>query len=219
MYRLYFLTLTQERVGGLEAGVRDKHKLEVKVQSLQEVCTAAPFCKKHLDTNWLDTNCPPPPPSLLLSLPQENSRLGSQVAAQESLLEGLRGERQLWSRELAQQGAELAQDRGRMEAQIEALSLETASLREELQVHTCMCTADFSTLQLCAPLSLSPPPPPPPPASQRLGEDQGKDCSGPAGLHIAAARGPGGEGEGGARGEAGLGAGAAVTAAAAGGGD
>ena len=104
----------------------------------------------------------PPPPSLLLSLPQENSRLGSQVAAQESLLEGLRGERQLWSRELAQQGAELAQDRGRMEAQIEALSLETASLREELQVHTCMCTADFSTLQLCAPLSLPPSPPPSP---------------------------------------------------------
>ena len=49
-------------------------------------------------------------------------------------MDGLRGERELWSRELAQQGAELAQDRGRMEAQIEALASETASLREELQV-------------------------------------------------------------------------------------
>ena len=49
------------------------------------------------------------------------------------MLEGLRGERQLWGRELAQQGAELAQDRGRMEAQIEALSSETASLQEDLQ--------------------------------------------------------------------------------------
>ena len=49
-------------------------------------------------------------------------------------MEGLRGERQLWGRELAQQGAELAQDRGRMEAQIESLTSDTASLREQLQV-------------------------------------------------------------------------------------
>jgi leucine-rich repeat/coiled-coil domain-containing protein 1 len=89
----------KERVSELEAGVKEKHKLEVKVQSLQE----------------------------------ENSRLGSQLSAQESVLEGLRGERQLWGRELAQQGAELAQDRGRMEAQIEALSHESASLQEDLQ--------------------------------------------------------------------------------------
>ena len=50
------------------------------------------------------------------------------------MVDGLRGERQLWGRELAQQGAELAQDRGRMEAQIEALSNETTSLRDDLQV-------------------------------------------------------------------------------------
>ena len=49
-------------------------------------------------------------------------------------MEGLRGERQLWGRELAQQGAELAQDRGRMEAQIEALSSENASLCDKLEV-------------------------------------------------------------------------------------
>ena len=52
------------------------------------------------------------------------------------MAEGLREERQLWGQELAQQGAELAQDRGRMEAQIESLTSETASLREDLQVHT-----------------------------------------------------------------------------------
>ena len=50
------------------------------------------------------------------------------------MLEGLREERQLWGRELSRQGAGLARDRGRMEAQIEALTQETASLREELQV-------------------------------------------------------------------------------------
>ena len=65
---------------------------------------------------------------------QENASLSSQLSAQGSVMDGLRGERELWSRELAQQGAELAQDRGRMEAQIEALTSENASLREELQV-------------------------------------------------------------------------------------
>ena len=65
---------------------------------------------------------------------QENSSLRSQLTAQQSVLEGLRGERQLWSQELAQQGAELAQDRGRMEAQIEALSTEALSLKEDLEV-------------------------------------------------------------------------------------
>ena len=65
---------------------------------------------------------------------QENSSLSAQLSAQQSVAEGLREERQLWGQELAQQGAELAQDRGRMEAQIESLTSETASLREELQV-------------------------------------------------------------------------------------
>lgn len=89
----------KKRVRDLESNVREKHKLEVIVQTLQE----------------------------------ENSRLSSQLSAQESVVDGLRGERQLWGRELAQQGAELAQDRGRMEAQIEALSNETTSLRDDLQ--------------------------------------------------------------------------------------
>eukprot|EP00731_Ephydatia_muelleri_P026224 Em0018g324a len=61
----------QERVGVLEAEVAIKHKLEVKLQSLQE----------------------------------ENSKLLAQVTAQESVVEGLREERKLWSKELAHQGA------------------------------------------------------------------------------------------------------------------
>ena len=73
------------------------------------------------------------------------------------MLEGLREERQLWGRELAQQGAELAQDRGRMEAQIEALSNETTTLRSELQVelyqdHRTPLTFNFTTEDTSGPM-------------------------------------------------------------------
>lgn len=64
---------------------------------------------------------------------QENTRLLAQVSAQESVVEGLREERKLWGKELAHQGATLAQDRGRMEAQVDALSQEVKSLQEHLQ--------------------------------------------------------------------------------------
>ncbi len=64
---------------------------------------------------------------------QETGRLLAKVQAQESVIEGLREERQLWGRELAHQGATLAQDRGRMEAQLEGLSLEVKTTREQLQ--------------------------------------------------------------------------------------
>ncbi len=57
----------------------------------------------------------------------------SRVQAQESVIDGLREERQLWGRELAHQGATLAQDRGRMEAQLQGLSEEVKSTREQLQ--------------------------------------------------------------------------------------
>lgn len=50
------------------------------------------------------------------------------------MIGGLREERRLWGQELALQGASLAQDRGRLEAKIESLSLEVESLREQLQV-------------------------------------------------------------------------------------
>ncbi|XP_036453284.1 leucine-rich repeat and coiled-coil domain-containing protein 1 isoform X2 [Colossoma macropomum] len=57
-------------------------------------------------------------------LKKEKTRLISQLAAQESVIEGLRAERRLWGQELAQQGASLAQDRGRLEAKIEVLTTE-----------------------------------------------------------------------------------------------
>ena len=66
--------------------------------------------------------------------------------AAESLAAGLRAEKALWSEELATQGARLAQDRGRLEAKIEALAAERASLAKQLEA--CLCPA-------AAPCSLS----------------------------------------------------------------
>ena len=65
---------------------------------------------------------------------QENCRLSAKVTAQESVIAGLREERKLWGQELALQGATLAQDRGRMEGQIETLTRETKELRDKLEV-------------------------------------------------------------------------------------
>lgn len=49
------------------------------------------------------------------------------------MVEGLREERQLWGKELAHQGASLAQERGRMEAELGFLTKETGVLRQQLQ--------------------------------------------------------------------------------------
>ena len=54
--------------------------------------------------------------------------------AQESVIEGLKAERALWGEELAQQGATLSQDRGRMQAKIEALTSEVNTLKKQLEV-------------------------------------------------------------------------------------
>ena len=56
------------------------------------------------------------------------------LTAQESIVTGLREERKLWGQELALQGASLAQDRGRMEAQIEALNKTVENLQDQLKV-------------------------------------------------------------------------------------
>ncbi|XP_074062953.1 leucine-rich repeat and coiled-coil domain-containing protein 1 isoform X1 [Macrotis lagotis] len=63
-------------------------------------------------------------------LKQEKSQLISQLTAQESIIDGLRAERKIWGQELAQQGASLAQDRGKLEAKIEVLTTENESLRK-----------------------------------------------------------------------------------------
>jgi len=61
---------------------------------------------------------------------QERDKLLAQSKAQESVLEGLRKERKLWGEELAKQGASLAQDRGRLEAQIDSLTNEVKNLKQ-----------------------------------------------------------------------------------------
>ncbi|KAL6103996.1 lrrcc1 [Pungitius sinensis] len=63
-------------------------------------------------------------------LKKDKGRLLSQLTAQESVIDGLRAERRIWGQELAQQGASLSQDRGRLEAKIEVLAAELESQKK-----------------------------------------------------------------------------------------
>ena len=65
-------------------------------------------------------------------LSSENAELISQLTAERSLSAGLRQERELWSQELAKQGASLAHDQGRLEAQIESQRSEMTQLAKLL---------------------------------------------------------------------------------------
>ncbi|XP_057713059.1 leucine-rich repeat and coiled-coil domain-containing protein 1 [Corythoichthys intestinalis] len=67
------------------------------------------------------------------ALKKDKARLSSQLGAQESVIDGLRAERKLWGQELAQQGASLAQDRGRLEARIEALGTEVEAQKKQIE--------------------------------------------------------------------------------------
>ncbi|NXU17302.1 LRCC1 protein, partial [Pardalotus punctatus] len=64
-------------------------------------------------------------------LKKENGKLISQLTAQESVIDGLKMERKIWGQELAEQGAHLAQDRGKMEAKIEVLTNEIDMLKKQ----------------------------------------------------------------------------------------
>ncbi|XP_041268695.1 leucine-rich repeat and coiled-coil domain-containing protein 1 [Onychostruthus taczanowskii] len=64
-------------------------------------------------------------------LKKENVKLISQLTAQESVIDGLKMERKIWGQELAEQGAHLAQDRGKLEAKIEALTNEIDTLKKQ----------------------------------------------------------------------------------------
>ncbi|KAM8850653.1 leucine-rich repeat and coiled-coil domain-containing protein 1 [Spinachia spinachia] len=64
-------------------------------------------------------------------LKKDKGRLLSQLTAQESVIDGLRAERRIWGQELAQQGASLSQDRGRLEARIEVLGAELESQKKQ----------------------------------------------------------------------------------------
>ncbi|NXP39515.1 LRCC1 protein, partial [Leiothrix lutea] len=64
-------------------------------------------------------------------LKKENGKLLSQLTAQESVIDGLKMERKIWGQELAEQGAHLAQDRGKLEAKIEVLTNEIDTLKKQ----------------------------------------------------------------------------------------
>ncbi|XP_015711374.1 leucine-rich repeat and coiled-coil domain-containing protein 1 isoform X2 [Coturnix japonica] len=64
-------------------------------------------------------------------LKKENGKLISQLTAQESVIDGLKMERKIWGQELAQQGAHLSQDRGKLEAKIEVLTNEVETLKKQ----------------------------------------------------------------------------------------
>ncbi|XP_030906473.2 leucine-rich repeat and coiled-coil domain-containing protein 1 isoform X1 [Melopsittacus undulatus] len=64
-------------------------------------------------------------------LKKENGKLISQLTAQESVIDGLKMERKIWGQELAQQGAHLAQDRGKLEAKVEVLMNEIEMLKKQ----------------------------------------------------------------------------------------
>ncbi|NXS55447.1 LRCC1 protein, partial [Brachypteracias leptosomus] len=64
-------------------------------------------------------------------LKKENGKLISQLTAQESVIDGLKMERKIWGQELAEQGAHLAQDRGKLEAKIEVLMNEIEVLKKQ----------------------------------------------------------------------------------------
>ncbi|NWZ92548.1 LRCC1 protein, partial [Nesospiza acunhae] len=64
-------------------------------------------------------------------LKKENVKLISQLTAQESVIDGLKMERKIWGQELAEQGAHLAQDRGKLEAKIEVLTNEIDTLKKQ----------------------------------------------------------------------------------------
>ncbi|NXX83107.1 LRCC1 protein, partial [Urocolius indicus] len=64
-------------------------------------------------------------------LKKENGKLISQLTAQESVIDGLKMERKIWGQELAEQGAHLAQDRGKLEAKIEILTNEIETLKKQ----------------------------------------------------------------------------------------
>ncbi|XP_061777067.1 leucine-rich repeat and coiled-coil domain-containing protein 1 isoform X2 [Nerophis ophidion] len=66
-------------------------------------------------------------------LKKEKAGLSSQLTAQESVIDGLRAERKLWGQELAQQGASLAQDRGRLEARAEVLGAELEAQKKQIE--------------------------------------------------------------------------------------
>ncbi|XP_065065205.1 leucine-rich repeat and coiled-coil domain-containing protein 1-like isoform X2 [Rhopilema esculentum] len=113
-------SMVKEQKGRLTEVSRNKQEMQVdfkeRIQLLENQLEAS---RKQL--------------SKMETFRQDKDKLLAQVKAQESLIEGLRAERKLWGEELAQQGASLAHDRGRLEAQIEALTSQVKQMKQREQ--------------------------------------------------------------------------------------
>ncbi|PIK58736.1 hypothetical protein BSL78_04356 [Apostichopus japonicus] len=113
-------TMVKEQKGRLNELSRSKQEMATKTrEQVQSLDTQLEEARKKL--------------LYLEAIGKEKIRLQTQLVAQESVIEGLKAERKLWGQELAQQGSSLAQDRGRLEAKIEALTAEVASLKKQQQ--------------------------------------------------------------------------------------
>ncbi|XP_066929451.1 leucine-rich repeat and coiled-coil domain-containing protein 1-like [Clytia hemisphaerica] len=66
------------------------------------------------------------------TLQQDKNRMSAHIKGQDSIIQGLRSERRLWGQELAQQGANLAQERGRLDLQIESQQKEIVSFKNKI---------------------------------------------------------------------------------------
>ena len=66
------------------------------------------------------------------TLAKDAEKLLSRVAGLEKVIQGLRDERDLWSRELAAQGANLAADRGTLESTVSVLRSELAATKQTI---------------------------------------------------------------------------------------
>ncbi|XP_066480968.1 leucine-rich repeat and coiled-coil domain-containing protein 1 [Tiliqua scincoides] len=111
-------SMVKEQKAKIAEVVRSKqettHKLKNRVQELENMLE-----ERKQQTIQLEL------------LKQEKFNLISQITAQESVIDGLKAERKIWGQELAEQGASLAQDRGKLEAKIEVLTSETEALKKQ----------------------------------------------------------------------------------------
>ncbi|EDQ92008.1 uncharacterized protein MONBRDRAFT_22748 [Monosiga brevicollis MX1] len=87
-------------------------------------------------------------------LARQARQLQTKLTAQESIIHGLREERNLWSKELAEQGASLSANRGKLESQLqaaldaaEAIKAERGRLDEALRIKTKVAEDQSETIK------------------------------------------------------------------------
>ena len=104
-----------------------KVKLSELVKSKEDVSKQ---CEKQIDFLQQENSQNRKKLQQFEALKQEKSQLSSKFSALQSVVDGLKEERRLWSQELAEQGSALSKDRGRLEMKIESLKAEISSLRK-----------------------------------------------------------------------------------------